>query len=758
MHPDFSGRFRIIVRMSVCMILCVFSQVRAEYIITKTHNAQGQFLSEQEYQKIYPILNKYSFPMNTNPVRDFSELSEKDITRMYKSEQAFLQEKIGPDYTVTFIPTTLYELFVIKFWLEIKLHTSYTNNYTRHMSTSIFGFPDSPYYWQDAPELISFADQKRPVRDLLKRFNVLWSKSHKEKNQNKTIRSLNVYNDINALPDVQAMALIVNNEIVRSLNQSGRSITLLNQKMALSVLSEQLDFFSYFYRNPYFFFPGTFPEKFLISYGIKKSDYPMLANIIGTEYEMHETGNFPVYRATNHWSGRNNRIDSTMTFRNNVVWPNSISYGNTIFDGLFGFDCLDNGAMPYHYLLNSQLGYILSINKYEYACKNLSDIFFVPPINTLASICGQGELFHTRTKGLLDERSRLCGIWFFSGYYYDIPEFLIADTRAYTQTSFERAFSDYLVRNIKILSNTSAIPTETFIQNQRKEPRFDTYCYDGDKKDSGINELTFPLEEDCLLHKKPKSIGIRSGAPRFITKTLLHEQEHTQENVREQQPVLTCATRQLSITEPIIERDKKAKQATGLETGIEIRYACEKDFAGLMSLDKKVTDEFFKPLFLQGYAHTWLGKHTDDFLEQELRDDEKLFANAIAAHGNSRLCIAYDRDNNTPAGLLLFHHDNENQSKIILDLFLIDKQYRRNGIGRRLIHAALKTFSNITVCDVFPLRFANASTLAFYEAMGFKKLGLAPDEPSGWPEVSHADIAFHYRLDDINELIFTLKE
>lgn len=181
-----------------------------------------------------------------------------------------------------------------------------------------------------------------------------------------------------------------------------------------------------------------------------------------------------------------------------------------------------------------------------------------------------------------------------------------------------------------------------------------------------------------------------------------------------------------------------------MHADIEIRFACDKDLPELLILDRVVSYEFFKPLWIAGYSHTVLGKNPDYYLEKDLQLDEVLFHQAVKADGQARLCIAHDTKSNRTVGLLLFHRENEKSLK--LDLFMINKEYRGKGIGRKLLQIALTAFPNITTCDVYVLRFANENTQKFYQAMGFQCLGLAPQEVAELTGLSWSELAFHYRL------------
>ncbi len=185
--------------------------------------------------------------------------------------------------------------------------------------------------------------------------------------------------------------------------------------------------------------------------------------------------------------------------------------------------------------------------------------------------------------------------------------------------------------------------------------------------------------------------------------------------------------------------------------GIVLRLAQQADLTALLELDRQCSFEYWKPLFLAGYTHVPVGNQVDQMLEEELIADQKLFANAVSLSNNMRLLAAYNVEENKPVGLLLF--DKADERSIQLDLLMVDKAYRRKGIGKQLIDRALAEFPAITICDVTPLRFANDQTIKFYEAYGFERIGFRPIDNDNaselslikWFGPSYTEMFYHYR-------------
>ncbi|MDR3647236.1 MAG: GNAT family N-acetyltransferase [Candidatus Babeliales bacterium] len=164
-----------------------------------------------------------------------------------------------------------------------------------------------------------------------------------------------------------------------------------------------------------------------------------------------------------------------------------------------------------------------------------------------------------------------------------------------------------------------------------------------------------------------------------------------------------------------------------------------------MELDRKVTYEFFKPLFIDIYTNLGIKNDIDNDLEEELKNDSQTFSNLIQSNGIERLHVAWDTLQNIPCGLLLFHKEENNE--IMLDLLLVDKNYRGQGIGKRLVNSTYKTFDGIKIVTVYPVQFNNKNTLKFYESLGFKNLGVGPFDKINIYGIRYSDMYYHFKLD-----------
>lgn len=98
--------------------LSIFT-IKSEYLVYKNVGDSIQLPTATEHEKeIYSTLMKYQFPMCTNPLND---VHAEEID---KPEREFLENKLrvfNDSYRVVFVPTVLYELFVIEKYTDRRL-------------------------------------------------------------------------------------------------------------------------------------------------------------------------------------------------------------------------------------------------------------------------------------------------------------------------------------------------------------------------------------------------------------------------------------------------------------------------------------------------------------------------------------------------------------------------------------------------------------------------------------------------------------
>lgn len=190
---------------------------------------------------------------------------------------------------------------------------------------------------------------------------------------------------------------------------------------------------------------------------------------------------------------------------------------------------------------------------------------------------------------------------------------------------------------------------------------------------------------------------------------------------------------------------------TIINASIDVRPAATGELSSILELDYRVTYEFFKPLFIDTYNKLGIKKNVDHDLEEELKSDAQTFSNSIQANGLERLHVSWDTVQSIACGLLVFHKEENNG--IMLDLLLVDKNYRNQGIGKKLVISACKAFDDIKTVTVYPLQFNNENTLKFYKSLGFKNLGAGPSDKINSHGIRYSDMYYYFKLDIFDKKI-----
>ncbi len=185
--------------------------------------------------------------------------------------------------------------------------------------------------------------------------------------------------------------------------------------------------------------------------------------------------------------------------------------------------------------------------------------------------------------------------------------------------------------------------------------------------------------------------------------------------------------------------------AISIPKNITVRPAQETDLPSIYHLDRAVSFEYFKPLYLKAYAHLDLGKNPDYYLELELEEDKVWFPKCIQGETDDKFIVAHNASNNTITGFIIVH--KEKDSVGIIDLLLILKEYRGQGIGKALVHQTFEVLPEVKTWEVTPFRLENKDTLAFYEKLGFKNMGIPTFTETSIYGFPYSELYFQYQLD-----------
>lgn len=114
----FNGGFFVKNFLLLFLVFFIPTFLSAEYIIWRQEGENFCSLSDDEFKRAYEIINTYRFPMYVYN----DEILEDEKIQLDSDEQSFIQgkiqERLGPNYILSFIPTPLYELYAAKLSMQ----------------------------------------------------------------------------------------------------------------------------------------------------------------------------------------------------------------------------------------------------------------------------------------------------------------------------------------------------------------------------------------------------------------------------------------------------------------------------------------------------------------------------------------------------------------------------------------------------------------------------------------------------------------
>jgi GNAT superfamily N-acetyltransferase len=179
--------------------------------------------------------------------------------------------------------------------------------------------------------------------------------------------------------------------------------------------------------------------------------------------------------------------------------------------------------------------------------------------------------------------------------------------------------------------------------------------------------------------------------------------------------------------------------AVSLQANIEIAPANYNDLEALITLDRKVTLEYFLPLYTKIFPNL---KNPLAQLEEELEADKKIFRDTIINPASTqKIQVAYNSTTKAIAGFMIVREVNKNEIEI--ELLLVDKGYRGQKVGYKLVATIFDVFPNAKTCNVFP--FQADTTWQFYEKAGFKRIGVGPEDKLNFYGQKYSVFYYHYQ-------------
>lgn len=313
--------------------------VTAETIFFKKDGAP---ITPQEHEVIYQIMLENQFPLSLM----YGSYKPNEMKAM---SDAIASKLPNSKIEARFFPTTLYELFALNF-----IRDNFENLEQATGSTL---------------EVEQYKDKK--------------------------ILKPKIVNDIrpgdiktlNADPAVKSFHLNLNNYILEALKKNNLSLPSTTQE-AHNILNAINDFWKPLKVSG----AGLYWVKGDKNY----IDPDVMSKAITLEYNAFERNKFPIYRGSNVLDDEKDPSYSQADPVKEGLYR-SISFGNTLLGGIV----FDYGACAYCYMserAERPIGYVLLIDKNEYANGRLRNMFYIPEISSLLDFIAEGEMFHARSK------------------------------------------------------------------------------------------------------------------------------------------------------------------------------------------------------------------------------------------------------------------------------------------------------------------------------------------------------------------------
>lgn len=355
------------------IVVGFFSFAQAEYIVFEKINGQiTGIASPEKYAQIYDILMKYQWPAN---IASFSSMTKDEIRELTtqnkpRAEELFIRKKLqelDPTLDIAFVPTVLYELFFI-----------YYKKTNRFFLETYVAF-DSIVLKKIAEKTIV------SLQDVLHQYVL-------QNNQRNTIMLHQKIN--NTLIDYIGKDSFLNPLVMpdfiavmqKLLTHLSAEITLTID-LGTAILQTE---YNAHQKNNGLLYRATTPEKAFFIPGKATPSIPLEPTIPIKDISSYSSVTAEQLQSEAKIPLKNLKYKYTDW----DVPTRSISYGNSLFGGYF----YDDGACVYSIMQKNPHLYTLLIDKFAYATGGkITELFFIPPLNTLVSLRADGEFFHPRT-------------------------------------------------------------------------------------------------------------------------------------------------------------------------------------------------------------------------------------------------------------------------------------------------------------------------------------------------------------------------
>lgn len=161
-----------------------------------------------------------------------------------------------------------------------------------------------------------------------------------------------------------------------------------------------------------------------------------------------------------------------------------------------------------------------------------------------------------------------------------------------------------------------------------------------------------------------------------------------------------------------------------LQSHITIRLAVQDDLPALMDLDLRVSLDDYIAVVPQYYPEYFTAqKYADMVIAEVNKEDYEIFQKGIEQKDLHRVHVAIDQASNTLIGYATYFKQGKT---LKFNFIAIDKNWRHQGIGSKLVQAAIGEFNDATSCWAGPLQ-CQQSACCFLESIGFVNKGPGAD-------------------------------
>lgn len=475
--------------------------------LDKDNNVQplSQGIIFKHEKEILEILLRYTWPSCITS--DLTDSEKKELlSPVAHAEKNFVRkklQKVSKQLDVIFFPTTLYELFYIKNYID------FINE-----SCSEGSFSPVKYYLNKAHDINEFLVNDLEIIESI--LNEDTTEIEKEIQNKKlkvspvryiqeliydeyercnekifnTIQSSNpvlypnilevhqqlitkLLNDFKRKHDSSSLELAIANNVENIKNNYIDSLVAIGKTGLSTEAKKHCPIFADWVSNPtgdssiLSYDEEIYSERYGLQHIInllkeENSDF-VLSKTIKLEYEAAQSNQGILFRGSESINIKGLKKDSKIIASSRIIGNKltpeqqglySISFGNSLFAGAFFY--ID--AMAYDYI-SSYGGYALFIDKFQYVDNYNSNLFFISGLIPEMALFGAGVWFHSRSKPAIADKTKINRpiIGIVTGAVY---EDLIKDPYGVfivTRDPYRQAylFSKYLSNNGKIINTTN---------------------------------------------------------------------------------------------------------------------------------------------------------------------------------------------------------------------------------------------------------------------------------------------------------------